>query len=235
MQKLRVVIAEDDVQIAEIQKRFLERIDGVELVGIAHGLREAEDLVEVLKPELLLLDIQFPTGTGLDLLRQLRASNSATDVILITAAKEVETLKEALRGGVFDYILKPLVFDRLQEALANYANHLQKLHAMGSLAQTDVDTLLPRGVAVPSETQDKTERLPKGIDGLTLDKVRAVFGETAGSLNAEQVGQQIGASRTTARRYLEHLVSTRELQAEVSYGSVGRPERRYAQFNLRAP
>ena len=131
MPSIRVVIAEDDLQIAEIQKRFLERIEGFELVGIAHGLTEARDLVDVLKPELLLLDIQFPSGTGLDLLRELRADKSTTDVILITAAKEVDTLREALRGGVFDYILKPLVFERLQEALSNYANHLQKLRGDG--------------------------------------------------------------------------------------------------------
>lgn len=227
MQNIRVVIAEDDRQIAQIQQRFLERIDGVELVGVAHGLDEARDLVEVFQPELLLLDIQFPTGTGLDLLRELRANNSATDVILITAAKEVDTLKEALRGGVFDYILKPLVFERLQEALSNYVDHLQRLQAMESLVQTEVDTLLPRAGGTKAEAGVGNERLPKGIDPLTLDKVRAVFEADSEALNAEHVGAAIGASRTTARRYLEFLVSTRELAAEVSYGTVGRPERRY--------
>ncbi len=223
---IRVVIAEDDTRIAEIQKRFLERIDGFELVGLAHGLEEAKDLVEVLEPELLLLDIQFPTGTGLGLLRQLRANNSRTDVILVTAATEVETLREALRGGVFDYILKPLVFERLQASLANYAEHLQKLRALESLMQTDVDTLLPRAPQTAA-AESLPQRLPKGIDGLTLDKVRSVFADLSQPLSAEAVGEQIGASRTTARRYLEYLISTKELQAQVSYGSVGRPERHY--------
>ncbi|WP_415897903.1 response regulator [Neptuniibacter sp. QD72_48] len=232
MSDIRVVIAEDDQQIAEIQKRFLERISGFELVGIAHGLEEAEDLVEVLQPDLLLLDIQFPTGTGLDLLRKLRSGNQGTDVILITAAKEVETLREALRGGVFDYILKPLVFDRLQETLENYQLHLKKLQAMELLAQSDVDTLLPRSSGQNSSVSTVTGevRLPKGIDGITLDKVRNVFCTVNTPLNAEEVGEEIGASRTTARRYLEFLVSTNELSAEVNYGSVGRPERRYTQI-----
>lgn len=225
MSSIRVVIAEDDQQIAEIQKRFLERIEGFELVGIAHGLDEAQDLIEVLKPELVLLDIQFPTGTGLDLLRSLRSSNSSTDVILITAAKEVETLREALRGGVFDYILKPLVFDRLQDTLSNYQSHFLKLQAMESLAQSDVDTLLPRTGGSSVKSQDV--RLPKGIDGLTLEKVRGVFGDPALHLSAEEVGEIIGASRTTARRYLEYMVDLDELNAEVNYGTVGRPERKY--------
>ncbi|MDF2181963.1 response regulator [Neptuniibacter sp. CAU 1671] len=229
MKPVKVIIVEDDRQIAEIQRRFLEKISGFELVGIAHGLAQAEDLVEVFRPDLLLLDIQFPDGTGLDLLRRLRAANSEVDVILITAAKEVDTLREAMRGGVFDYILKPLVFERLQEALNNYREHLSKLHAMQSLAQKDVDTLLPRSAASAPETTVPSSdiRLPKGVDALTLEKVRMVFSEQSGSLSAEEVGSHIGASRTTARRYLEYLVSTQELEAEVAYGSVGRPERRY--------
>lgn len=222
---IRVVIAEDDLQIAEIQKRFLERIEGFELVGLAHGLEEARDLVDILKPELLLLDVQFPKGNGLELLRDLRANHCATDVILITAAREIDTLRAALHGGIFDYILKPLVFERLKEALANYALHLEKLYAMSTLVQTEVDRLLPRGQHASSAPV--ASPLPKGVDALTLAKVIEVITESSASLNAEEVGKQINASRTTARRYLEHLVSCGELTAEVSYGSVGRPERRY--------
>jgi len=70
-------------------------------------------------------------------------------------------------------------------------------------------------------------RLPKGIDALTLDAVRQVFMPSSDAMSAEDVGVVIGASRTTARRYLEYLVSTRELEAKVRYGTVGRPERHY--------
>ncbi|SFF81245.1 response regulator [Neptunomonas qingdaonensis] len=226
MNLIRIVIAEDDQQIAEIQKRFLERIEGFELVGIAHSLEDAEDLVDVMQPELLLLDIHFPTGTGLDLLRKLRARNSSVDVILVTAAKEVDSLREALHGGVFDYILKPLVFERLQETLDRYHQHLGKFQAMQTLGQRDVDTILPYSTTATSNDGLET-RLPKGVDALTLEKVRSVFSTHSHALNAEEVGEYIGASRTTARRYLEFLVSNNELSAEVSYGSVGRPERKY--------
>ncbi|UTW02232.1 response regulator [Amphritea atlantica] len=224
---IKVVIAEDDPQIAEIQRRFLERIDGFELAGIAHRLEEAEDLIEILQPDLLLLDIQFPSGTGFDLLRKIRAGNIAIDVIMITAAKEVDTLREALHGGVFDYILKPLVFERLQETLHNYQQHLQKFRSLETLAQSDVDRVLPRSTSSHETTASEVVRLPKGIDAITLEKINKVFTDRSTTLNAEEVGEIIGASRTTARRYLEYLVSCSELTAEVSYGTVGRPERRY--------
>ncbi len=230
MDNISIVIAEDDHKIAEIQRRFIERIEGVEVVGIAHSTLEAQDLVEVLEPNLLLLDIHFPEGNGLQLLREIRSSQSATDIILITAAKDVSSLTEALHSGVFDYILKPLVFDRLKSALDNYREHTKKLVALetqnlNSLDQSTVDQLLPR--QNPTVNQPKATSLPKGIDPLTLEKIRSIYGNNDKGHTAEQMGELVGSSRTTARRYLEYLVSTSELIADVSYGSVGRPERLY--------
>ncbi len=241
----RIVIAEDDRRIAEIQQRFIEKIPGFVVEGIALTLDEARDLTEILQPDLILLDIHFPEGTGLELLQELRGRNQATDVILVTAAKEASTLQAALRGGVFDYILKPLVFDRLQAALQNYSRHRQQLEALvqqeSHLAQQDVDQLLPRsemGHGTEADTEAENagrtqspavpKNLPKGIDALTLDKITAAFNsELSEAVNAETLGQMVGVSRTTARRYLEYLVSCDILQADISYGTVGRPERRY--------
>lgn len=222
--KLTLVIAEDDQQIAEIQRRFIERIGDIDICGIAHSIADAADLIEVFKPDLLLLDVQFPEGTGIDLLNRIRSENQATDVILITAAKDVDTLKTALRSGVFDYILKPLVFERLEETIQKYRDHINKLESINHIAQREVDKLMPR---FNSSINPETSRLPKGIDPLTLDRIRAVMNECPNGANAEHIGQLIGASRTTARRYLEYLVSTSELHAEVEYGTVGRPERKY--------
>ena len=228
MSNIRVIIAEDDPQIAEIQKRFIERVEGFELVGLAHGLEDARDLAEILKPDLLLLDVQFPTGTGLELLKDIRNEGNTVDVILITAAKEVSTLKEAMLFGVFDYILKPLVFERLKETLEKYQQHKARLDSMQSLAQQDVDSLMPRSSnANGNNAAPVTNRLPKGIDGLTLTKIRTTLAAHPTDISAEETAQAMGASRATARRYLEYLVSTGEMSAEIQYGTVGRPERRY--------
>ena len=208
-QRVRVVIAEDDHKNAEIQQRFLERMPQVELVGVAHTLQEAEEIVGVFHPDLILLDVHFPEGSGLTLLKSLRMANEATDVILITAAQEVATLTTAMRNGVFDYILKPVNFSRLESSIQKYIDYQSKLSAMGLVAQSNVDDLLH------SNKTDATAqvRLPKGIDALTLDAVRQVFMPSSDAMSVEDVGVVIGASRTTARRYLEYLVSTRELEA----------------------
>lgn len=224
---LKILIAEDDPQIAEIQRRFVERIDGFEVIGISHSTRDAQDMLDVFQPDLVLLDIHFPDGSGLDLLKTLRSSDAQTDVIMITAAKEVDSLSEALRLGVFDYVLKPLVFDRLSGALNQYRAHKTTLsNQANELSQQDVDQLLSRHRESKNSSL-KLEALPKGIDQITLDKIVAVFRASQTSLSAEQVGERIGSSRTTARRYLEYLVGQERLTADINYGTVGRPERRY--------
>lgn len=225
MQDLKVIIIEDDLDIAEIQRRFVQRIDGFELVGIAHTITDAEELIDVFQPNLILLDIYFPSGTGLDLVKKIRSENKNIDIILVTAAKEVKTLQEALRSGVFDYILKPLVFERLQTTFNDYKKHFDKIKSSDLIEQSDIDKLLPRTNKDKAKASPK--RLPKGIDLITLDKIQSLFDNNTGAYSAEEVGEMIGASRTTARRYLEHLTGLGTLATEVKYGSIGRPERKY--------
>ncbi|MFT7491334.1 MAG: two-component system CitB family response regulator [Pseudohongiellaceae bacterium] len=227
MNPIRIIIAEDDPQIAEIQQRFLERIEGIELVGVAHTLQEAMELIDILQPQLILLDIQFPEGSGLDLLVKIRSDQQACDVILVTAAREVATLTTALRNGVFDYILKPLNFSRLESAINKYRDHINKLSILGAIAQSHVDDFINPRRSI-STNHNITERLPKGIDPLTLDSIKNLFSNAEALYTAEQIGQLIGSGRTTARRYLEYLASQKILVPNISYGSVGRPERRYS-------
>ena len=221
---IRVLIVEDDLRISELHRRFTEKTEGFEVVGIANTLADAAEMAEVLAPDLVLLDLFFPEGSGMELLRRLRAGDAPTDVILITAAREMASLQEALRGGVYDYIIKPVFFPRFQEALLKYREYAARMRSGGTLEQQDVDRLLR---AHPAH-EGQEAHLPKGIDPLTLRKVRQVF-ESAevGDLNAEEVGERIGVTRSTARRYLEQLIAEGFLAADLLYGVVGRPERRY--------
>ncbi|HCU69531.1 MAG TPA: two-component system response regulator, partial [Desulfomicrobium sp.] len=94
-----------------------------------------------------------------------------------------------------------------------------------AIEQHDVDSLLHPAA---SRAQGGGACLPKGIDALTLGKVRGVFDQTQeAGLSAEDVADLIGISRSTSRRYLEYLISEGTLYADAVYGSVGRPERRY--------
>ncbi|QUM77129.1 DUF977 family protein [Moritella sp. 24] len=220
--EIKVLIIEDDVAIAEIHRRNLMKINGLNVIGIATTKGEAETLLDVLTPDLILLDVYLPDGNGLDILRDLRQQQHECDVILITADRDADTLQAAMRGGVVDYLLKPVIFARLEESLNKYLKQKNQFGNLDDLDQRVVDSMISIGVT----NSTKVLRLPKGIDGVTLDKVRGLFTEHE-DITADNAGALIGASRTTARRYLEHLISTGELVADLNYGTVGRPERTY--------
>ncbi|HEH9405010.1 TPA: response regulator [Aeromonas bestiarum] len=219
---IKILIVEDDPAIAEIHRRFVQRLVGFEVLGVALTLFDAREQIEILKPDLVLLDVWLPDGEGFSLLRELRQAGAGLDVILLTAAREASALQEAMRLGVVDFILKPVVFERLRDTLGNYAENRAALAALADIDQQAVDALL----GTPLQ-QVAAGGLPKGIDGLTLQRVLAALGSQGAS--AEEIGNRVGVSRTTARRYLEFLVGQQLASAELEYGTVGRPERRYRQ------
>lgn len=226
MNPIEILIIEDNPKVAKAHQLYVEKIPGFTVTGVVNCLADAPPMVEALAPDLILLDVYFPDGSGMDFLDQLRAMHSNCDVILITAAKEVKLLHNALRGGVFDYMIKPVFFDRFQEALENYRRRRDKLGDLADMSQDDVDRFFQHPTKIAADGKETV--LPKGIDSLTLGKVLEIFAETANAgLNATEVGEQIGASRTTARKYLEYLISTGHLTIEIEYGTIGRPERRY--------
>jgi two-component system, CitB family, response regulator len=225
---ISVLIVEDDLKLAEIQKRFLEQIAGFETVGIAASYVEAKTLIEILQPDLLLLDVYFPDMNGLDLLKETKQQAKQMDVIMITATKEIHKVQEAISIGVFDYMIKPVVYERFKQSLLRYKEYHTSLLQLGKetfhVTQQQVDKLLRK----ESEgSGSEKQYLPKGIDPLTLEKVLEVLKQEGRGLTAELVAKEIGVSRTTARRYLEHLVAEEKIEADLSYGTVGRPERVY--------
>ncbi|MCM3728081.1 response regulator [Neobacillus cucumis] len=225
---IEVLIVEDDLRIAEIQKRFLDLIDGFQAVGIAASYVEAKTLIEILQPDLILLDVYFPDMNGLELLKETKILTKQIDVIMITAAKEIDKVQAAIRLGVFDYIIKPVIFDRFKQSLQRYKEYRENLLKLSKenshVSQQEVDKLLWKE---NDSINNERAYLPKGIDPLTLEKVIEVLGKVKTGLTAETVAKEVGVSRTTARRYLEHLVSIEKIEADLSYGTVGRPERVY--------
>jgi two-component system CitB family response regulator len=226
MDNLSIVIAEDDPKIAEIQSRFIDKIEGFEVVGIGNTIAESEEIIDVFQPDLVLLDVYFPDGNGVDLMWKIRRLYKNVDIIFITAAKEVATLQDAIRGGAFDFVLKPMTFSRFQSTLRKFYEHRTKLKKITNLDQLYVDQIIH-----PTQDPGQTDaRFPKSINPLTLERIEDEVKKLDNDgVNAEVMGLQVGISRTTARRYLEFLVSRGTVKPTLVYGSVGRPERLYFQ------
>lgn len=228
--KLHVLIIEDDFRVAEINRQLVEQIDGYQVDGIAKTGNEAIAFLQSTDPlpDLILLDVFIPDRSGLDLFWEIRKDFYRIDIIMLSAAKEAATIEETLRGGIFDYILKPVDFERFEQTLNRFRNQKTLLETRTELEQTDIDRLI--GIQPPTTpSAAKLEgALPKGIDQLTLTGVMEFLQSSApAGVNAMETSKAVGVSRSTARRYLEYLVSAGKAKAQLNYGEIGRPERRY--------
>lgn len=224
----RVLVVDDDFAVAALHRGFVEFHGGFTVAGVAHDGAEALRLVEETEPDLVLLDVYLPDMSGLEVLQRLRAARPErpVDVIAITAARELDTVRSAMAGGVLHYLVKPFTAQVLRERLDDYLRHraeiLRSEARETALDQDQVDRLL----AAPRRSRTAAT-LPKGLSPTTMEAVRDALAEHDGSASAQEIADRVGVSRVSARRYLEHLVTEERARVAPRYGATGRPENRY--------
>lgn len=119
MARLRVLVADDEPLAAERLVRLCARLEDVEIVGVAGDGLTALSQAEALAPDVLLLDISMPGLDGMALARKLTAHDRGPAIVFVTAHSRFAV--EAFAQAATDYLLKPVAFDRLAQALARAA------------------------------------------------------------------------------------------------------------------
>nr|WP_296067219.1 response regulator [uncultured Actinoplanes sp.] len=219
---IRVLVVDDEPLIAEAHKAYTEKVDGFRVVAVAHTARDAMAALRAEPVDLVLLDLNLPDKNGLEVARALRTAGSGTDVLAVTSARDIAMVRQAVALGVTHYLLKPFTFAAFRDKLDRYARYRTQVQEAGEVAaQHEIDRVFAtlRGSGVT---------LPKGLDPHTLDRVLGSLREAApAGLSAAEVGARTGASRVTARRYLEHLADAGRVVRAPRYGGPGRPEVEY--------
>src|SRR5467141_513423 len=223
---IQTLVVDDDFRVAELHCAYVERVKGFAVAGRAHTGVEALQSVDRLRPDLVLLDVYLPDMSGLEVLQQLREDDHPpVDVISITAAREVESLRSAMRGGVVHYLIKPFLLATFEEKLLSYAAAHDRMTRLGEAQQTDVDRIFG------ALRTARNEPLPKGLSDATLDLIIHALSQSQSGLAATAVADAAGVSRVTARRYLDHLCQLGKAELTMRYGGPGRPEHRYRLAN----
>ena len=234
----KVVLIEDDPMVQEVNRQFIEQVQGFQVVGVAGNGNDGLQLVRELSPNLVFLDVFMPSLGGIETLQRLRTMALPVDVVAVTAAKDAETIRTMLRHGAFDYIIKPFKLERVKQTLERYRLQHDAWTEVPPVTQDDLDRLLhtagASGYTVKAgalQTQDAPangqEDLPKGLNAVTLNQVLHAMRLHDGGLSAEEAAAAVGIARVTARRYLDYLEKTGLVKLEINYGSVGRPVNRY--------
>jgi two-component system response regulator DctR len=220
MHAIQTVIVEDDPMVTEVNRQYIMAVGGFEIAGTAQTSTGALQLILTHQPELVILDIYLPDQNGLETLREIRRQDLPTDVIVVTAARDTDTIQLALRYGAIDYIVKPFKFERIKSALECYRILYHKLNTKATFDQQEIDRL------TFSKNQQQ-ETLPKGLAEVTMKQILLYLFKQANSVSAEEVAEGIGLARVTARRYLDYLAKAGRIELKIQYGSVGRPVNRY--------
>lgn len=222
---IRVLVVEDEQIAAQAHAAYVQRVRGFDLAAVARsGVEARRALAKDPGIELLLLDMNLPDCHGLDLLQRLHQEGHRCDAIAVTSAADLDVVRRAVAVGVVLYLLKPFTFAALKAKLEQYSEYRDGLRgsAGGSVAQHEVDELLGR-LRRPGEAP-----LAKGMSPETLRLVADQLRGTAEPQSAQQIADEVGTSRVTARRYLEHLAQTGLATRRSRYGGGGRPEVEYA-------
>ncbi|MGN9795397.1 DUF7342 family protein [Streptomyces sp. NPDC054847] len=217
-----VLVVDDDVRVARINAAYVAKVPGFRVVAEAHSAAEALARIAEAPVDLILLDHYLPDENGLSVVRELRALGHQTDVIMVTAARDVATVQAAMRHGALQYLVKPFNFAGLRAKLEAYATLRRALDGGGEAEQAEVDRIfgtLSAGAIAPE--------LPKGHSPTTAELVRQVLLAADGPLSAQEIAERAGVSRQTAQRYLKLLERAGRVRLTLRYGETGRPEHRY--------
>lgn len=111
----KILVVDDEIKACELVRRFLET-KGYGVITSNSG-EDALEKVKNEKPDVILLDIRMPGIGGIEILKRIREFDKDVGVIMVTAVKEEETGKEALKLGADEYITKPIDFNYLETSV----------------------------------------------------------------------------------------------------------------------
>jgi response regulator of citrate/malate metabolism len=216
---IRVLVVDDQPVVAEGHRTFVERVPGFQVVGVLHDGRRAVQRCAQGGVDLVLLDLAMPGMHGLDVARALQSMPDGPDIMVLTASRDLATVRAAMRGGALHYVVKPFSFATLRAKLESYATF-----AAAATGEREVVDQGEIDAALAALREPASGTLAKGMSRETLDAVRGTVLARPEGVTAAQTAEVVGTSRVTARRYLEYLVDSGGCDRLPVYGRAGRPE-----------
>jgi response regulator of citrate/malate metabolism len=216
---LRVLVVDDAPAVADLHSRFIAAHPRCELVGVAATGPQAVAAIRTHAPDLVLLDVYLPGFSGIDVLREVRGDPTVVqpDVIAVTAARDIETVRDARLMGARHYLVKPFTAHELHQRIDDILRDRETMpDPSAALDQRSVDALMR-----PVDRRS----LPKGLTAETLELVASALVD--GAASAAEVAEAVGLSRVSCRRYLEHLADEGVVERTLDYTTAGRPSTRY--------
>lgn len=213
----KVLIVEDDPMVSMINEQYVCKNKNFSVVGSCKNGEEALSFLEKNKVDLIVMDVYMPNMDGLETLKLIRERKIKSEVIMVTAANDSQTLEETIHLGVIDYLIKPFAYERFQIALEKFSAKVETLKQKTVLDQNSIDSIISN----IAKTKEKT--YPKGIQEKTLELILTYFDKNSGWQSGDMIAEQLGISIVTVRHYMNYLVKQKQFTEDINYSTGGRP------------
>ncbi|HXF82803.1 MAG TPA: response regulator transcription factor [bacterium] len=194
MAKIRVLVADDHAIVREGVRMILAKEPDVEVVGEAGDGQEALDLVERLRPHVVIMDISMPGVGGIEATQRLKAAHPQIQVLALTMHEDESYVFQLLRAGAAGYVLKRAAAQDLVQAVRAAARGEAFLYP--SVARRVVEDYLKR-----VEAGEERER----YDGLTA-REKEILTLIAQGLSNQQIAEKLFISIKTVQTHRAHIL-----------------------------
>ena len=201
---VRVLIVDDHPVVCEGFSQLFEYVDGIDVVGTAATGREAMERIDMLVPDVVLLDLHLPDADGVTVAGRVRARHPDVRIVIFTAGADLAEIRKARAAGVDGVLLKTVPVAELIRALRDVADGRQVVDRdlVGSLSMPDEES----GPVVLSERE---------LEVLSL---------LAKGMTNKNVAADLFISRATVKTHIENLL--RKLDANDRAAAVANGFRR---------
>lgn len=190
---IRILIVDDHAVVRIGLRSLLASSSGFRVVGEAGTVAEAISLAAQSRPDVVLMDVRLPDGSGVEACRRIKAENSETRVVMLTSYQDEEAIVGAVMAGASGYLLKQADADRLTQAIRDAAA------GDSSLDPRAAGTLLTQFREL-SAKQAEAE-----LQGLT-DRERRMLALIAEGYTNRAIGEVLHLSEKTVRNHVSQLL-----------------------------
>jgi DNA-binding NarL/FixJ family response regulator len=191
---LRILLVDDHEVVRVGIKALIERQPEMEVVGEAGTVREAVSQVELLAPDVVVLDIRLPGGNGLEACHKIKALRPETRIIILTSYPDDEVLFDAIACGAEGYVLKQIGSEELISALERVGR-----------GESLLDPSVTDRVFAKMRQVRKEERAHAFAD-LSAQEMEILARLSEGQTNRE-IGAAVQLSEKTVRNYVSIILS----------------------------
>jgi DNA-binding NarL/FixJ family response regulator len=189
---IRVVLVDDHDLIRQGLSRAFERSPDFRVVGQAGSLAAARVLVGDVDPDVVVTDVRLPDGTGLDLVRTLRAEKADLGIVVLTMYAGDEQLFAALEAGASAFVAKDAPADDVVAA-ARHASVSPRTFTAANLAEAMVRKMSPQGPQLSPRENEVLSLLAEGLGVAAIAK-RLFVSESTAKTHISKIYEKLGAA-----------------------------------------